>query len=80
MPAMLSRPGTWLRELGAAAALGLVLLALAFWAPSFFAPGNLRDLAIANAPLLIIAVGMTFVLVPGNTWYTHSLRAMLAEL
>lgn len=63
---LLTRPGTWLRELGAAAALGLVLLALATWAPSFFEPGNLRDLAIANAPLLIIAVGMTFVLVTGH--------------
>jgi rhamnose transport system permease protein len=36
------------------------------WAPSFFEPGNLRDLAIVNAPLLIIAIGMTFVLLTGH--------------
>lgn len=60
------RPGAYLRELGAAAALAVVLLVLAWAAPGFFSGANLRDLAIANAPLLIIAIGMTFVLITGH--------------
>ena len=60
------RPGAYLRELGTAAALALLLLTLSGAAPGFFAPDNLRDLAVANAPVLIIAVGMTLVLLTGR--------------
>jgi rhamnose transport system permease protein len=60
------RPGVYLRELGTAAALGLLLLVLAAAAPRFFSPDNLRDLAVANAPVLIIAIGMTLVLLTGH--------------
>jgi rhamnose transport system permease protein len=60
------RPGVYLRELGTAAALGLLLLVLIAVAPRFFAAGNLRDLAVANAPVLIIAIGMTLVLLTGH--------------
>jgi rhamnose transport system permease protein len=60
------RPGVYLRELGTAAALGLLLLVLIAAAPRFFSPDNLRDLAVANAPVLIIAIGMTLVLLTGH--------------
>jgi rhamnose transport system permease protein len=43
-----------------------LLLLLAVAAPGFFAPGNLRDLAVANAPVLIVAIGMTLVLLTGH--------------
>ena len=60
------RPGVYLRELGTAAALCLLLLVLVAVAPQFFRAGNLRDLAVANAPVLIIAIGMTLVLLTGH--------------
>ena len=60
------RPGVYLRELGTAAALALLLLVLLAAAPRFFTPDNLRDLAVANAPVLIIAIGMTLVLLTGH--------------
>jgi rhamnose transport system permease protein len=52
--------------MGTAGALGLLLLALLVAAPLFFRLDNLRDLAIANAPVLIVAVGMTLVLLTGH--------------
>jgi rhamnose transport system permease protein len=39
----------------------LLLLALAAFAPSFHRAGNWRDIAVANAPLLLTATGMTLV-------------------
>jgi ribose/xylose/arabinose/galactoside ABC-type transport system permease subunit len=60
------RPGANVRELGTAAALGLLLLMLLVVAPQFFRLDNLRDLAVANAPVLIVAVGMTLVLLTGH--------------
>jgi ribose/xylose/arabinose/galactoside ABC-type transport system permease subunit len=59
-------PGAYVRELGTIAALALLLLVLLAVAPQFFTPGNLRDLAVANAPVLIVAIGMTLVLLTGN--------------
>ena len=59
------RPGVYLRELGTAP-FGLLLLVLIAVAPQFFSAGNLRDLAVANAPVLIIAIGMTLVLLTGH--------------
>jgi rhamnose transport system permease protein len=50
------------RELGVAGALALLLAVLAVVAPSFFRPENLRDLLVANAPVLVAAVGMTLVI------------------
>jgi rhamnose transport system permease protein len=35
-------------------------------APSFFAAGNLRDLALNNAPVLLVAIGMTLVILAGE--------------
>jgi len=54
------------RELSAAAALVLLLLVVAVVAPSFFAPGNLRDLVVNNAPTLIVAIGITMVIIAGQ--------------
>lgn len=45
-----------------AAAYGALLLALAVVAPGFYAPGNLRDVLVGAAPVLVAAVGMTAVI------------------
>jgi rhamnose transport system permease protein len=50
----------------AALALGALLALLAIAAPGFFDPANLRDVVIANAMVLIIAVGMTMVILTGQ--------------
>jgi len=54
------------RELPPASALLVVLLVVLVVAPSFFNPGNLRDLALNNAPLLPVALGMTLVILVGE--------------
>ena len=54
------------REISAAAALVVVLVVVGIVAPSFFAPGNLRDLVINNIPTLLVAIGMTLVILVGQ--------------
>jgi rhamnose transport system permease protein len=54
------------REISAAAALGVLLVIVAIVAPSFFSPGNLRDLVINNVPTLVVAIGMTLVILVGQ--------------
>jgi rhamnose transport system permease protein len=54
------------REFAATAALGLLLAAVAVAAPAFFSAANLRDLALNNAPLLLVATGMTLVILVGQ--------------
>jgi rhamnose transport system permease protein len=54
------------RELPPAAALVAVLLAVLATAPSFFGASNLRDLALNNAPVLLVALGMTLVMIVGE--------------
>ena len=54
------------RELPPAVALVGVLLAVLLAAPSFFGASNLRDLALNNAPILIVALGMTLVILVGE--------------
>ncbi|HJQ23091.1 MAG TPA: ABC transporter permease [Blastocatellia bacterium] len=54
------------RELAAALAYAVLLVLVAIVAPSFFSAANLRDLAINNAPALIIATGMTLVILVGE--------------
>ncbi|HKQ03782.1 MAG TPA: ABC transporter permease [Blastocatellia bacterium] len=54
------------RELAAAMAYALLLAVVAVLAPAFFSVANLRDLAINNAPVLIIATGMTVVILVGE--------------
>jgi rhamnose transport system permease protein len=54
------------RELAAAIAFLALLVVTAVAAPGFFTVANLRDLAINNAPVLLVAVGMTLVIVVGQ--------------
>ena len=54
------------RELAAATAYLVLLAVVAVVAPAFFAGPNLRDLALNNAPLLLVAVGMTLVVLVGE--------------
>ena len=51
-----------------AVALGVLALAvvLAVAAPAYFSPQNLRDLFLANLPVLIVALGATLVIVTGE--------------
>jgi len=50
------------RELSAALAYAALLVVVAIIAPSFFSGTNLRDLALNNAAVLLIAIGMTMVI------------------
>lgn len=54
------------REWSVLIALGALLAALAFVAPRFFSPENLRDLLLANVPVLMAAIGMTAVILTGE--------------
>jgi rhamnose transport system permease protein len=54
------------RELSAALAYAVLLMLVAVVAPSFFSLTNLRDLAINNAPVLLVATGMTLVILVGE--------------
>lgn len=54
------------REISAAAAFALLLLVLAIAAPAFFSVANLRDIALNNAPVLLIAIGATLVILTGE--------------
>ena len=64
--AAFTRLGRHKRELPPLAALVAVLLAVLIAAPSFFSAGNLRDLALNNAPVLLVALGMTLVVLAGQ--------------
>jgi rhamnose transport system permease protein len=54
--------GRYKRELSALAAYVALLIVVAVAAPAFFNGANLRDLALNNAPTLIVATGMTLVI------------------
>src|SRR5437868_14670609 len=54
------------RELAAAIAYVVLLVLVAALAPTFFSAANLSDLAINNAAVLIIATGMTLVILVGE--------------
>src|SRR6267142_1888285 len=58
--------GRYKRELSAGLAYGALLALIGFIAPSFFSATNLRDLALNNAPVLLVAVGMTMVILVGE--------------
>jgi rhamnose transport system permease protein len=53
------------REISAALAYAALLTTVAIVAPAFFSAANLRDLAVQNAPALIVAIGMTLVIIAG---------------
>jgi rhamnose transport system permease protein len=50
------------RELTVLAVLGVLLAGLALWAPNFFEPAPLLSRLAAQAPALVVAIGMTFVI------------------
>ena len=54
------------REVSAAAAYAALLAVVAVVAPAFFSAANWRDLAMNNASVLIVAVGMTMVILTGH--------------
>jgi rhamnose transport system permease protein len=54
------------REWPALAALAALYIFLAMAAPRFYHFENLRDLALANVSVLLVAVGMTFIIVIGQ--------------
>ncbi|HYW74670.1 MAG TPA: ABC transporter permease [Pyrinomonadaceae bacterium] len=54
------------RELSAALAFAVLLIIVAVIAPSFFTIANLRDLALNNAPVLLVSIGMTMVILIGQ--------------
>jgi ribose/xylose/arabinose/galactoside ABC-type transport system permease subunit len=60
------RPNPYKREISAALAFAGLLVAAGSIAPTFFSSGNLRDLAMNNFSVLIVAVGMTLVILAGQ--------------
>src|SRR6266550_6530940 len=58
--------GRYKRELSAALAYAALLVLIGVIAPSFFSAANVRDLALNNAPVLLVAVGMTLVILVGE--------------
>lgn len=54
------------RELAAFSAYVALLVFVGIVAPSFFNGANWRDLAVTNAPVLIVAIGMTLVIITGQ--------------
>ena len=54
------------REYSVVWAIGAVLGVLVVAAPAYFSADNLRDLFLANVPVLIIAVGATLVILTGH--------------
>jgi len=54
------------RELSAALAYAMLLIVVAIIAPSFFSGANLRDLALNNAPVLLVSMAMTLVILIGQ--------------
>jgi rhamnose transport system permease protein len=57
---------TYRREISVAIAILALCLVLAFSAPSYFSRENLTDLFLANVPALIVALGMTLVILIGQ--------------
>lgn len=54
------------REIGVGLLVSAILAVLAFTHPDFFRLENLRDIALANAPVLIAAIGTTIVILAGE--------------
>jgi len=54
------------REISVAIAIFVLAILLAFIAPGYFSRENLTDLFLANVPVLIVALGMTLVIVIGQ--------------
>src|ERR1700680_959878 len=54
------------QESSVAIAIAFLCSVLAFVAPSYFSPENLTDLFLANMPVLVVALGMTLVILTGQ--------------
>jgi rhamnose transport system permease protein len=54
------------RERAALVAWIILLAILAFRAPAFYGYGNVRDVVLSIVPILVVAIGMTFVIVAGQ--------------
>ncbi len=54
------------REWSVAAASGLLLFLVGILAPAFFSLANLRDLVLSNVPVLVVAIGMTLIIIAGQ--------------
>lgn len=54
------------REISAAIAYAVLLIAVGIIAPSFFGASNLSDLIVNSAPALLVAIGMTLVILIGE--------------
>src|ERR1700730_6766869 len=54
------------REWSVAFAIVALALVLAVAAPGYFSAENLSDLFLANLPVLLVAIGMTLVIVTGE--------------
>jgi rhamnose transport system permease protein len=54
------------REISVAGAIFMLAILLAFVAPGYFSRENLTDLFLANVPVLIVALGMTLVIIVGQ--------------
>jgi rhamnose transport system permease protein len=54
------------QEVSALIAFAALLLVVGFVSPEFFSLSNVRDLVINNAPIMLIAIGMTFVILTGQ--------------
>ena len=50
------------QEISVAIAIAMLAIVLAFAAPSYFSRENLSDLFLSNMPVLVVAVGMTLVI------------------
>lgn len=54
------------RELSVLIAIAAIAIAMAAFAPRFFTAENQADLLLANIPVLIVAIGMTLVILTGQ--------------
>jgi rhamnose transport system permease protein len=55
-----------IREVSVALTIGLLMLVLAIGAPGYFSRQNLADLFLANVPVMLIALGMTLIILTGQ--------------
>ena len=62
----MSRLTRYRREAGVALAIVILAATLAVTAPGFFTAENINDLFLANLPVLIVALGLTFLVVTGE--------------
>ena len=54
------------QEISALIAFAALLVVVGIASPDFFSFSNIRDLVINNAPIMLIAIGMTFVILTGQ--------------